>query len=94
MRLHSRNCSWEKSLNSLALRQQSHTSDTACLKSCKGEGLEMTFFYVDLRVGKYTFGQNHFFLNCPCNSLSFIFLEVKRIYNQGAEDQVLLMSNL
>lgn len=26
--------------------------------------------------------------------LSFVFLEVKSIYNQGAEDQVLLMSKL
>lgn len=49
VRLHSKDCSWEKSLNSLALRQQSHTSDTACWRICKGEGLEMSFGFVFLK---------------------------------------------
>lgn len=62
VRLHSKDCSWEQSLNSLALRQQSHTSDMACWRICKGEGLEMSFglgfffffFNVELHVGKQT----------------------------------------
>lgn len=48
-RLHSKDCSWEKSLNSLALRQQSHTSDMACWRIRKREGLEMSFGFVFLK---------------------------------------------
>lgn len=47
-RLHSKDCSWEKSPNSLALRQQSHTSDMACWTFCKGEGFETSFGFAFL----------------------------------------------
>lgn len=54
-RLHSKDCSWEKSPNSLALRQQSHTSDMACWMFCKGEGLKFWFCFslnAELSAGK------------------------------------------
>lgn len=65
VRLHSKDCSWEKSLNSLALRQQSHTSDMACWRICKGEGLEMSFGFVFLKCWvtcwETDFDRNFFF---------------------------------
>lgn len=84
VRLHSRDCSWEKSPDSLALRQQKVIPVTRRVgRLVTGKDLRWFFFWVLTCVlGNRLMTQTSF---CNyCSSLNFVFVQVKGACKQGA----------